>query len=324
MSTEEFKEKLQSLIDLGENFSALVFFAMKSEDGVVLKKANILNDVLKGIAEGYKDALTLELARFEGDDQMLVLNLSDRDERRNVVYRYDIPDEQPSYFDVMKEPVAQPRINYVNEKMFNFDRDAFSGIDYFIVRLGTEDNNIVVYRDNFNVNLMKQGRGRFYLNKSGTQITKVENDILRMDSQIDCLLIGNDFYIINLKNLDTSKEFAAIIRKRADVAINQIAELPYIEDVEVLRQRLDDLNFARRLMRAMDNSPVTTLPQKDVLDFVRMHQKLRNLIRINGDKFDLSTKRAQSAFISLLNDDFLFSKLTRRDYESSSKGPVRE
>ena len=155
MSTPEFKAKLLSLINLGDNFSALVFFAMKSEDGVVLKKANILNEVLEGIAEGYKDALSSELARFDEDDQMSVLNLSDRDERGNVVYRYDIPDEQPSYFDVMMEPISQPRVEYVDDKMFNFDRDSFSDIDYFIVRLGTEDNNIVVYRNNFNVNLLK-------------------------------------------------------------------------------------------------------------------------------------------------------------------------
>jgi len=324
MTTEEFKEKMQSLIDLDDDFSAIVFFAVKGEEGIVLKKANIINEVLIGIAEGYREALAIELSRFEDDDQMLVLNLSDRDERGNVVYRYDIPDEQPSYFEVMKEPIGPQPVDYVGEKMFNFDRDSFSDIDYFVVRLGTEDNNIVIYRNNFNVNLMKQGRGRFYLNKSGTQIAKVENDILRMDSQIDCMLIDDDFYIINLKNLDTSKEFSAIIRRRADAAIDQIADLPYIDDVEVLRQRLDDLSFARRLMRAMDNSPVTALPQNDVLDFVRGHQKLGNLIRINGDKFDLSTKRSQSAFISLLNDDFLYSKLTRRDYESSAKGPVRE
>lgn len=324
MTTEEFKEKMQSLIDLDDDFSAIVFFAVKGEEGIVLKKANIINEVLIGIAEGYREALAIELSRFEDDDQMLVLNLSDRDERGNVVYRYDIPDEQPSYFEVMKEPIGPQIVDYVGEKMFNFDRDSFSDIDYFVVRLGTEDNNIVIYRNNFNVNLMKQGRGRFYLNRSGSQIAKVENDILRMDSQIDCMLIDDDFYIINLKNLDTSKEFSAIIRRRADAAIDQIADLPYIDDVEVLRQRLDDLSFARRLMRAMDNSPVTALPQNDVLDFVRGHQKLGNLIRINGDKFDLSTKRSQSAFISLLNDDFLYSKLTRRDYESSAKGPVRE
>lgn len=164
MTTKEFKEKMQSLIDLGDDFSAIVFFAMKGEDGIVLKKANILNEVLMGIADGYRESLATELSRFENDDHMLVLNLSDRDERGNVVYRYDIPDEQPSYFEVMKEPISPQPVDYVDEKMFNFDRDSFSDIDYFVVRLGTEDNNIVIYRDNFNVNLMKQGRGRFYLN----------------------------------------------------------------------------------------------------------------------------------------------------------------
>lgn len=103
-----------------------------------------------------------------------------------------------------------------------------------------------------------------------------------------------------------------------------IADLPFIDNVDGLRARLDELPFARRLMRAMDNSPVAQLPPNDVLDFVRNHHTLRNVLRINEDKFELSSKRAQTAFISLLNDDFLYSKLTQRDYESSAKGPVVE
>lgn len=323
MTTDQFKSKLQSLVDLGNDFKALVYFAIRGDEGVVLKKANIINDVLKEIAVGYRDSLADELSRFENDDQMSILNLSDRDERENVIYRYDLPDEEPSYFNVMREPVADEAVNYTGEKMFNFDTDKFSNIDYFVIELGAEDNKIVVYRNNFNINLMKQGRGRFYLNKSGTQIAKIESDILRMDSQIDCMLIDDNFYIVNIKNLDTNKEFAAIIKGRANEAVNLIAELPFVDNVDGLRDRLEELTFARRLMRAMDNSPVTRLHADTVLDFVRQHQKLSQLLRINGNKFDLTSKRAQSAFVSLLNDDFLYSKLTQIDYESSAKGPVR-
>lgn len=88
----------------------------------------------------------------------------------------------------------------------------------------------------------------------------------------------------------------------------------------MLRQRLDYLSFARRLMWVIVNSSVTALLQDEVLSFVRDYQKSGNLIQINGDKFDISTKRVQSAFISLLNDDFLYSKLTKRDNESSARG----
>lgn len=323
MNTQEFKEKLESLVALEADFSALVFFAMRSADGVVLKKANMKAEVLAGIAEGYRESLANELEHFNHDDHMAVLNLSDRDERGNVIYRYDIPDVEPSYFSVMKEPVGEAAVEYIGQRMFNFDNDSFSDIDYFVIVLGSEENHIVVYRDNFNVNLMKQARGRFYLNKSGTQIDKLENDILRMDSQIDCMLIDDDFYIVNLKNLDTSKEFATIIRGRANEAINQIAALDFVDNVEGLRRHLEDLSFARRLMRAMDNSPVTVLPSDVVLNFVRNHQKLSTLLRIKEGKIDLATKKSQSAFVSLLNDDFLYSKLTQRDYESSSKDQLR-
>ena len=207
MNTQEFKEKLESLVALEADFSALVFFAMRSADGVVLKKANMKAEVLAGIAEGYRESLANELEHFNYDDHMAVLNLSDRDERGNVIYRYDIPDVEPSYFSVMKEPVGEAAVEYIGQRMFNFDNDSFSDIDYFVIVLGSEENHIVVYRDNFNVNLMKQARGRFYLNKSGTQIDKLENDILRMDSQIDCMLIDDDFYIVNLKNLDTENRW---------------------------------------------------------------------------------------------------------------------
>lgn len=307
MNTQEFRNKLESLLALDDNFSALVFFAMRSENGIILKKANMKAEVLSGIAEGYKDSLYYELERFVHDDQMAVLNLSDRDERSNVIYRYDIPDSEPSYFNVMKEPVSEPVVDYTEQKLFNFNDDSFSDIDYFVILLGSEDNHLVVYRDNFNVNLMKQARGRFYLNKSGTQIDKLDYDILRMDSQIDCMLIDDEFYIVNLKNLDTSKEFASIIQSRANEAVDQIAALPFVDNVDGLREHLEDLPFARRLMRAMDNSPVTRLPANDVLNFVRGHQILSQRLRINGDKFDLTSKRAQSAFVSLLNDDFLYS-----------------
>lgn len=319
MTKQEFKDRLQGLVALGDDFGALVFFAIRNEDGIVLKKANIINDVLTEIASGYRESIQAELNRFLQDDHMSVLNLSDRDERENVIYRYDIPDVEPSYFAKMREPVAEDAPEYINDRLFQFDQESFGDIDYFVVMLGTEENHVVVYRDNFNVNLLKQARGRYYLNKSGTQITNLKEDILRMDSQIDCMLLDDDFFIVNLKNLNTSKEFATIIKDRANQSVDLIADLEYIDNVDGLRERLDELSFARRLMKAMDGSPVIGLPTPTVLDFVSNNPKLNNVLKVEGGKIKLDTKKAQSAFVSLLNDDFLYSKLTNNDYESSSK-----
>lgn len=325
MTREEFIESLQSVIDLDVDCKALVYFALKKDGVTTLKKANIQEEVLNNIADGYKESLKAEIERFNADAERRVLNISDRDDRANVVYRYDIPNVEPTFFEKMREVANDHPVDYFSgERMFNFDVDTLSDIDYFIIELGSEDNKVVIYRNNFNVNLMKQAPGRFYFNKSGTQLTSVTDDILRMDTQIDALMIGEDFLVLNLGYLDSNKEFAAIIKSRAEDSINGIARLNLVDSVDGLRDRLSELSFARRLMRVMDSSPVADISVAEVLDFVRNHNTLKKVLKVENDRISLRTKKSQDYFIKLMNDDILHSQLTRRDYESSTKNRFAE
>lgn len=121
-----------------------------------------------------------------------------------------------------------------------------------------------------------------------------------------------------------NKEFATIIINRAEKSVDKIQELELVDDIEELRNRLLELSFSRRLMRAFDSSPVTEMPKNIVLDFIRNHDKLKNILKIENDKIKLSSKKSQDSFVRLLNDDFLFSKLTQNDYESMSKNILKE
>ena len=323
MTRQELIKSLQRIIDLDVDCKALVYFALKKDDAITLKKANIQEAVLTNIADGYRKTLMAEVAKFNADAERTVLNISDRDDRANVVYRYDIPDVEPSFFDKMREVANDHPIDYfTGNRMFNFDVDSLSDIDYFIIEIGSEDNKIVIYRNNFNVNLMRQAPGRFYFNKSGTQLTSVTDDILRMDTQIDALMIGDDFLVLNLGYIDSSREFSAIIRSRAEESINGIAQLNLVDSVDGLRGRLSELAFARRLMKVMDSSPVTGMPVAEVLAFVRQHDKLNKVLKVENERISLRSKKAQDYFIKLMNDDILHSQLTRRDYESSSKNYI--
>lgn len=323
MNREEFIEKLQGIVDLNEDCKAQVFFVLNNSGEISLKKANIQREVLNEIAGSYRNSLEVEINRFANDAERDVLNLSDRDERANVVYRYDLPDEEPSFFAQMRDVVADhPADYFTEENMFNFDVDSLSNISCFVVELGVEDNKIVIYRNNFNVNLMKQAPGRFYIKKSGTQFTTVKEDILRMDSQIDVMMVGDDFYVLNLSYLDGSKEFAGIIRSRAENSIAGIEGLNLVDSVDGLRERLSELSFARRLMRAMDSSPVTDMPAQDVIRFVSQHDKLSNVLKVENERIKLSSKKAQDYFVRLMNDDFLHSQLTSQDYTSTSKNKL--
>lgn len=323
MNKEEFTGRLQSIIDLNEDCKAQVFFVMNRNGEKRVKKANIQRDVLTAISEAYRNNLANEIGKFADDAERDVLNLSDRDDRANVIYRYDLPDEEPTFFASMRDVVAEHPLGYfTGENMFSFEDDSLSDLDCFVTELGVDDNKIVIYRNNFNVNLMKQARGRFYLNKSGTQFTTIDEDILRMDSQIDIMMIDENFYVLNLSYLDGSKEFASIIRSRAETSIVGIERLNLVDSVDGLRGRLSELSFARRLMRAMDSSPVTDMPAQNVIHFVSHHDKLRNVLKVEDGRIKLSSKKAQDYFVRLMNDDFLYSQLTSQDYTSTSKNKL--
>ena len=151
----------------------------------------------------------------------------------------------------------------------------------------------------------------------------VKEDILRLDSQIDALMFDNEFFITNLSYLDNNKEFASIIIGRASEALTHIEELNIVDSIEGMQERLTEISFARRVMRALDSSPITEIPKKDIFDFVRNHDVLKNVLKIENDKIKLPSKKSQDSFIRLLNDDFLYSKLSKRDYESKAKNRIR-
>ena len=321
MNRQDYLSKLNSLLELGDNFTVLVHFAIKCNGGHVVKRANVKNEVLETLSAQYKFAIEDEVSRLEADEELEILDLSSRDERANVIYRYDLPDEEPSFFTSMREVMTiQPADYFTGNKLFDFNIDNLSDIDYFIISIGSENNKIVVYRNNYNINLLKQARGRLYINKSGTQFDVIAEDILRLDTQMDAIQINNDVFILNLSFLDTNKEFSSIIVRRAENSINIIENMELVENIDGLRDRLSELSFARRLMRALDSSPVTEMPKQTIFDFIGNHEKLRSLLKIVDDKIVLSTKKSQDCFIRLLNDDFLHSNLTDKDYESKAKG----
>lgn len=323
MTKEEFIGKLQSIVDMGDHFQVLVYFAMNTADGIRLKKANIKHDVLLDIRNGYIDSILGEINLFVQDNERDLLELSSRDERANVVYRYDLPDEEPHFFTLMREAYEPHDADYfTGSRMFNFDNDNLSDINYFIIEAGTIDNKIIIYRNNYNVNLMRQKKGRYYISKSETQFDLVKEDILRLDSQIDALMFDDNFFITNLSYLDNNKDFASIIVKRASEALTHIGELNIVDSIEGMQERLSEISFARRMMRALDSSPVTEIPVAEILEFVRNHDTLKDILKIENDRIKLPSKKSQDSFIRLLNDDFLYSKLSKRDYESKAKSRV--
>ncbi len=314
MLKDNFLYRLKEIVE-NEYTEVLVYFVLRSSNEI--KKADFRKDVLDAVKQGLIESLKAERSLFDKDPNRDVVLLSQSDDRKNVVYQYDF-DDKPLFLQTIEKIAAYTRAD-VN--VFRFESDKLSDIEYFVFEIGTADNKIVLWRKNFPFNLMHQSNGRFFFTKSDSQFELIRDDILRMDSAIDGILMDGMFYVLNMAYLDNNQDFTSIISKQATDAIEKLKKLD-IADMDCIKERLSDISFSRRLIKISRNSPVLKLSAQSILDFVSEDTSLSKVLKIKEGKIDLSSKKAQNSFIKLLNDDYLYSRLTKNTYETLAKNKL--
>ncbi len=326
MTKETLQAKLDELIaqeDCGMN----LYFILHQQDEYILKKANVRHEALEPIKEVLHDNL-IQLRQMMDEPTFNVLNLSGAEDRKNVIYQYDL-DEELRPISLMKEVDANlfndGYFTADNNRVFDFNTDTFEDVDAWIASYGVEGNHIIIYRKTFSVNLLKQGRNLFIF-KDAEQIDIVKDDIFRIDGKIDFFLLDNTTLIYNISILEKFNDFKDIVQRSARNSLQQIADADLVDDIAKLQERADsDISFARKLIKVTTNALILNVVDKErIIQFAREHAYLSRRLKVSADnKFELEKKSAQNLFIQLLDDAFLHSELSSNDYLSPGKDILR-
>lgn len=326
MTKEVLQAKLDELIAMEDCGMNLYFILHKNED-YVLKKANVRYEALNPIKKVLRDNL-IQLRHMMDEDTFALMNLSGADERKNVIYLYDL-DEELRPISLMREVEANLFNNGYftpdNNRVFDFAADTFEDVDAWIASYGMEGNHIIIYRKTFSVNLLKQGRNLFVF-KDAEQIDIIKDDIFRIDGKIDFFLLDNTPLINNISILEKFNDFKDIVQRSARKSVQQIDAANLVDDITKLRERAEnDISFARKLIKVTTNALILNVVSKEtIIQFAREHAYLSKRLKVSADnKFELDKKVAQNLFVQLLDDAFLHSDLSSNDYVSPGKDILR-
>ena len=326
MTKELLQQKLDGLIAQQE-YGMNLYFILHKQDDYILKKANVKNEALAPIKTVLHDNLR-QLRQMLDEPTFAVLNLSGAEDRKNVIYQYDL-EEELRPISLMKEVDANlfndGYFTADNNRMFDFNTDTFEAVDAWITSYGVEDNHIIIYRKTFSVNLLKQGRNLFIF-KDAEQIDIVKDDIFRIDGKIDFFLLDNTTLIYNISILEKFNDFKDIVQRSARNSLQQIAAADLVDDMAKLQERAEsDISFARKLIKVTTNALILNVVDKErIIQFAREHAYLSRRLKVSADnKFELEKKSAQNLFVQLLDDAFLHSELSSNDYLSPGKDILR-
>ncbi len=314
MTREELIDRLNYFLNPGNNVGAVLYFVLDHDGETVIRFADIENVAKLELKNRFLEYIR---EKFINNEDLHFQNISEADDRKNVVYKYDI-DERPESLNILDEILA-------NEEQihFNFNQDQLSSIKGYLITIGNEGNKIALYKKHHSMNILR--RDRFLLVPSGERLVEVQNDVIALDKSFDFMMVDDNLIVLKLNILERYFGFENVIRNQASNTIGLVEANELLEDIEQLLEIAQSMPNARKLMK-IRNSPVLNVPAINVMNFIRNHPELTGKISFNADgtKINLETGISKKLFLKLLNDDFLFSQLTELQYDSHAKDKLLE
>ncbi|MPY23917.1 anti-phage protein KwaB [Shewanella sp. YLB-07] len=309
MNKDELNTSLNYFSENQSDIGITIYVVIKGEEKP--KKLDIESTALPDLKKLFLKAIDDDIVK---NNDLSVVNLSSSDDRKDVLYEYDIdiPDELSSLSDVNQSDGHQP---------FNFSNDDVEKVTALLVEIGNSEKQIILYKTMARVNIY--GRKSFFLIKSDVRFEKIDDEFFRISPNFQLIQVNGSLIVLDLKTIERFFGFEEAIRKEAEIGIQAIENMSLIENPETLHELVDDITFARKLTRVSKASPVlkAEIPNNKIIEFCKMFPKLKGKFRFNSDesKIQLDTRISKDLFIQILMDDFLTSELTNFHYTSFTK-----
>lgn len=321
VKTKDLKQHIQKLLE--DKIGLQLYLLLKKEKEYLLKFINIADEqsaddnTTEELLRGFINAITTKFSNYNEDDE--ILKLSSADERKNALYYYDL-EEMPEEMQILRTVLE----NEEERTVFNFKEDRLEEISAFIVVIGTAEKQIVLYKQQYPISLLKKDKCMLTPIPHKNRLAKIDSDIIRVDFNYQFFLFEEKIYISDIEKMEKICSFHNIIFNEAQKSIVAIAEMEILDNVQVLQDELGNVSFARKLTRIYSDSKVLgKVDKKTILDFTRVHSYFsKHPLKICDDKILLDTKKSKDTFVKLMNDDFLTSELTKYDYESLAKNDI--
>lgn len=316
MTINNLKEDITAVLD-SKAVSAEIYFVLKAPEGHQIKMADLDQISHTEIFEQCKDSIRSILL----NEELSLLNISESDSRSDVVYKYDLA-EVPKKLGCLKQVSDSDDF-----EDFKFDNDNLSDLEGILIVIGNHEKQLVIYKYQYPIYLLNRKGFSLKRIKNQSRFEKLDEEVLKINPTFEFLYINNDYYVFDLKLLERVFGFHQAIMNDARAGINVIAAANLVDDINHLINRLDNIRFAKKLLRATKNSPVLgIISLENIISFADSHPLLKKKLKVNaaGTRLDLRTKVSQNLFMKLLNDDLLQSELTKMFYDSVSKDKVEE
>lgn len=314
METNDLKAKLNFIVD--DKVQKNITIYVTSPEGLQL--FNMVEDDLYELMPIYVDLLKSLV--FEKED-LSIGDYSTTCARENMIYLYDLsPDTRTQEMHNMEIAGTD-----LNPSYFTVNSVSLEKIDGFYVVINDSEHRAVFYKQILPID-KTYCRSSFFFGivPDKSMFERKKESLLRVTPGIQMLYVEDDIILIEMSKLESKLGLDAILRKETEVMYKSVEDRNIIVDTAKLRDACEKPSIIKKLRHVLTHSKVMGLTNDTIIQFAAGQEKLK--FKFNDDKtmFNLDSKAAAVRFIKLMDDDYLYSKLTSTDYDSDQKEELQE
>ncbi|MBR3768716.1 MAG: DUF4868 domain-containing protein [Clostridia bacterium] len=186
---------------------------------------------------------------------------------------------------------------------FNFHKDNINSLYGYIIYLGTIENGIVLFKKHYSISLIKRDSFLLGIKKAKKRFELIQgDDILRLNGDAQLMLIDGEIYVLDTKVLEQNIKFSVLINKAANETIDAIDVLGLLDDIQVLKDSAEEINFARKLSKVKKTSPIFSLniPKETIVQFTKTTKELAGRFKYSedGQAIRLDKKNQRMPFLN--------------------------
>lgn len=129
--------------------------------------------------------------------------------------------------------------------------------------------------------------------------------------------------VLDFKKLENWFDCAKKLVARAVEKVWLLNENGFLSEDSTLETMIWEKSSLRnKLLKINSTSPVFSVSKQDFVDFVRARQKLSKFNISDDGKFEVNTQAKAALFLKIIDDDFVKSELTGKEYDAEKKNMI--
>lgn len=301
-----------------------LFFLLKKDQELELRKGDLDSGTQTKLTENFYS----HTIKYLESEELQIMGLTEADDRKDVLYLYDY--EQPIH---EFEFINSVQIN-TSVQEYDIKKDKLSEIKGFIFAYVHKNIRVTLYKENYEVMMVKKNTGDKATDKinilltGSNQLKEFNDSIFRLNFDFDFMMVDGKLFVKDLKKLESKFGFVEVVKKKAKESIQEIGKLDLVQDITKLEQGINDVSFARKVVKVASKSVVLRkCDKKDIINFIDTYDDtLKKKFKFDDSRqyINLDTKVSRTVFLQLLDDSFLYSQLTTNKYVSGSKDDINK